>query len=74
MVKIYTKTVCPKCIVAKGLFEGNEVEYEPVNIDHDAESKQKLIDLGFMGVPIVEHNGKFYKDMGEFQRLIDNLK
>lgn len=74
MIKLYSKTVCPKCVVAKSFFNANDVEFENVNIDHDEESKQKLIDLGFMAVPIVEHNGKFYTSMNEFQQLLDDLK
>ncbi|MGK4040782.1 glutaredoxin [Heyndrickxia oleronia] len=74
MVKLYTKTVCPKCMLAKSLFENNGVEYQVINIDQDSESKQKIIDEGFMAVPIVEYDGKFYTNMSEFESLVDELK
>lgn len=74
MVKVYTKTICPKCMVAKSFFKSNDIEIEEVNIDQDEEARQKLIDLGFMAAPIVEHDSKFYLNMGEFQELADQLK
>ncbi|PLR99494.1 glutaredoxin family protein [Bacillus sp. T33-2] len=74
MVTIYTKTICPKCIAAKAFFEGNDVQFDIVNIEHDDQAKQKLVDLGFMSVPVVEHENNFYTNMGEFEDLLINLK
>jgi glutaredoxin len=74
MIKIYTQTICPKCIVAKSLFKENDIEFELINLDNDQESKQKLVDLGFMATPIVEHDGKFYTNMAQFQQLVDDLE
>ena len=73
-MRLYTKTVCPKCVVAKSFFNESDVNFEIVNIDQDIEAKQKLIELGFMSVPIVEHNEKFYTNMSEFQQLVDDLQ
>lgn len=74
MIKLYTKIVCPKCMVAKSFFENNNITYDVINIDQDGNSKQLLIDKGFMSVPIVEYNGDFYTNMTEFQSLVDDLK
>lgn len=74
MIKLYTKTVCPKCIVAKGMLDSEDVLYESINLDQDSEARQKLSDLGFMGVPIAEHEGKFYVNPNEIQELIQTLK
>jgi len=74
LLKLYTKTICPKCVVAKSFFNGNDVKFEVVNIDQDVEAKQKLIELGFMSVPIVEHDENFYSNMTEFQQLVDDLQ
>lgn len=74
MVKLYTKTVCPKCLVAKSMLTNNEVSFEPINIDTDEKSKQKLIDLGFMAAPIAEHDGKYYCTLSEIEDLIEQIK
>ncbi len=74
MIKLYSKTVCPKCMLVKSLFNNNEIEYETINIENDTEAKQKILDEGFMAVPIVEYNDKFYSNMDQFQSLIDELK
>jgi len=73
MIKMYTKTVCPKCMVAKAFFTNNDVDFEVVNLDEDLESAEKLRKLNFMGVPIVEHEGKYYTNTAEFQELVDSL-
>jgi glutaredoxin len=74
MIKLYSKTVCPKCIVAKSFFEGSDIKFQMVNIDQDVVAKDKLTEAGFMSVPIVEFNGKFYTNIGEFQELVNDLK
>jgi glutaredoxin len=74
LIKVYTRTVCPKCIVAKAMLEDSELEYELINVDKNKDAKQKLNDLGFMAAPIVEHDGKFYPSMPEIQKLIQELK
>lgn len=74
MIKLYSKTVCPKCVVAKSFFNANNVQFENINIDTNEEGRQKLLDLGFMAVPIVEYNGKYFSNMQEFQQLLDDLQ
>lgn len=74
MIKLYTKTVCPKCIVAKAMLEDSGVVYEAFNIDTDNEAKQVLVDKGFMAVPIAEHDGNFFTSNEQIQGLIEELK
>lgn len=74
MLKLYSKTVCPKCIVAKVMLDDGEVEYEVCNIDQDEEASQKLKELGFMAVPIVEYNGEFFTTTNQLQEVIQGLK
>ena len=74
MLKLYTKTVCPKCVVAKMALTNNEVEFENINVDHNEEAKLKLKELGFMAVPIAEYNNKFYILPNQTDELLDDLK
>jgi glutaredoxin len=74
MLKLYTKTVCPKCVVAKAMLNGNDIEFEAINVDQDEEAKNKLKDLGFMSVPIAELNDKYYTLPNQSDELLDDLK
>jgi glutaredoxin len=73
-MKLYTKTVCPKCIVAKAVLEEEGVRYETVNTDQDDVARELLLGKGFMGVPVAEHEGEFYASLPEIQGLIQKLK
>jgi glutaredoxin len=74
VIKLYTKTVCPKCIVAKGMLNESGVDYEVFNTDENEDARNKLLNLGFMGVPIAEYNGKFYTNNAELQELVSEVK
>lgn len=74
MLKLYTKTVCPKCVVAKAMLNGNEIEFEVINVEQDEEARNKLKDLGFMSVPIAELNDKYYTLPNQSEELLDDLK
>jgi len=46
-MKLYTKTICPKCLWVKSELQRVGIEAEIVNIDHDEKAKQTIIDAGF---------------------------
>lgn len=74
-MKLYTKTVCPKCMLIKNVLDAAGVEYEAINTDTDAEAKQEVIDQGFMSVPILLVNGEYLSGMPEIQKAIsENAK
>lgn len=70
---LYTRTVCPKCMLVKTLLDNAEVPYEIVNLDHDEKAEEKLKEKGFMGLPIALHNGEYYGDIPSIQALIAKL-
>jgi glutaredoxin len=74
VIKLYSKTVCPKCIVAKAILDDSGVEYEVFNLDQDEEAKQKLKDLGFMAAPIIEYNGNFHTNTNQLQELLQDIE
>ena len=67
---LYTKTVCGKCMLVKTLLNEAKIEYEVVNLDFDEVSAEKLRNKGFMGMPILLDEGKYYADIPSIQGLI----
>lgn len=74
MLKLYTKTVCPKCVVAKAMLNGNDIQFEAINVEQDEEARFKLKELGFLSVPIAELNDKYYTLPNQSEELLDDLK
>ncbi len=72
-MKLFTKTVCPKCMLVKTMMEAKGVEYEVANIDNDEIAKQEIVDKGFMAVPILLHDGQYYTDVKEITRIVEEL-
>lgn len=75
MMKLYTRTVCPKCMLIKSELNvaGLEGQYEMINIDHDDQAKEKIVSAGFMSVPILEVGGKLIHDFAEMNEFISEL-
>lgn len=61
-MKLYTKTICPKCLWVKSELEVANLQVEVVNIDHDESAKQAVVDAGFMAVPVLEVNGEWFAE------------
>ena len=67
---LYTRTVCPKCMLVKTLLDGAEVPYATVNLDFDEKAESELKEKGFMGLPIALDDGEYYADIPSIQALI----
>lgn len=63
-MKLYTKTICPKCLLVKSELQRVGIIAEIINIDQDEQAKQMIIEAGFLSVPVLEFEG----------RLIGNVK
>ncbi|MGG2053839.1 glutaredoxin [Lysinibacillus pakistanensis] len=70
-MKLYTKTICPKCLWVKSELQRVGIEAEIVNIDHDEKAKQTIIDAGFLSVPVLEYNETFIGDVKEIVSQIE---
>lgn len=72
---LYTKTVCPKCMLVKSELNmaGLEGQYEIINIDKDEQAKEKIINAGFMSVPILEIDGEMIHDLAKITATIDAM-
>ncbi|WP_338452666.1 glutaredoxin [Niallia oryzisoli] len=64
-MKLYTKTICPKCLWVKSEIQQAGLEADIINIDQDEQARQKIIDAGFLSVPVLEFEGKLIGDVKE---------
>lgn len=58
-MKLYTKTICPKCLWVKSELETANLPVEIINIDHDEDAKQAIVKAGFQTVPVLEIDGEW---------------
>jgi len=72
-MKLYTKTICPKCLWVKSELQRAGLEAEIVNIDHDEQAKQTIIDAGFLSVPVLEMNNTFIGDVKDIVSHIEMI-
>ena len=72
-MKLYTKTVCPKCLWVKSELSQIGLEAELINIDHDQQAMSKIIAAGFSSVPILEVNGEFIGDVPTILNRIEQF-
>ena len=56
MITIYSKNNCPFCTKAKALLEIKGIEYTEVNIEQDADARQRLVEAGARTVPQIYIN------------------
>ena len=59
-MKLYTKTVCPRCLWIKSEAQRSGKEVEIINIDHDEAARERLLSAGIMTVPVLETDGRFW--------------
>lgn len=72
-MKLFTKTVCPKCILIKNELEKTGIDYEIVNIDQDSEARDVLIEQGLMAVPVLKIKGDFIADIKKIKEAINDV-
>lgn len=44
-VRVYTTRICPYCVRAKQLLTQKGVAYTEIDVSHDAEARQKLVEI-----------------------------
>ncbi|RKN86205.1 glutaredoxin family protein [Paenibacillus ginsengarvi] len=72
-MKLYTKTVCPKCLWIKSELQRSGLEVEIINIDHNEEARNMLVEAGVMSVPVLEKDGAFIFDTNEMVKQLEQL-
>ena len=61
-MKLYTKTVCPRCLWIKSEAQRSGKQVDIVNIDHDEAARERLVQAGVKSVPVLEADGRFWTD------------
>ncbi|OUM96238.1 MAG: glutaredoxin [Thermobacillus sp. ZCTH02-B1] len=61
-MKLYTKTVCPRCLWIKSEVRRSGREVEIVDIDKEESARERLITAGVRTVPALEADGRFWTD------------
>lgn len=70
---VYGKTVCPKCMFVESSLGRKNVLYKKVNLDHDEATRERLVDLGLMSLPVIEVHGEIISNHGEIMEYIESL-
>ena len=73
MLKLYTKTICPKCLWVKSELDQTNLQVELINIDHSTQGMQEMIAAGFSAVPILQANGEWFSSVPEIIAHIEKL-
>ena len=73
MIKLYTKTVCGKCMLVKMWLANSGLDYEIINTDENEEAKELVLSKGFMSAPILEVEGEFISDVNLMHTEIAEL-
>lgn len=72
-MKLYTKTICPKCLWVKSELQQAGLNYETINIDHDTAAFEKIAAAGIMSVPVLEVNGAMHTEIPSILAAIEQL-
>ncbi|MFF5995701.1 glutaredoxin [Lysinibacillus sp. KU-BSD001] len=73
-MKLYTKTICPKCLWVKSELQQAGLSADWINIDHDTAAMEKIQQAGFSSVPILEVNGELIGDIPNILSKIEAMQ
>ena len=77
MLTIYSKNNCGYCVQAKSLLKNNDIPFEEINIEEDADQMKFILSEGHRTMPQIYKDGKLFVE-GGFQGLqglgIDGIK
>lgn len=68
-MKLYSKPNCPKCLMLMRLLEKKKISYNYIDITKDSDAFEKLSELNFLSLPIVELDGKFITNYDELIKM-----
>ncbi|MFO7886927.1 MAG: glutaredoxin family protein [Eubacteriales bacterium] len=72
-VVVYTSNTCPHCTSAKNFLKEKGVEFQEKNVSTDVEARSELMEMGFMGVPIILVDGETVEgfNKGKLEKLLE---
>lgn len=59
-VTVFSRNNCMQCKMVKRFLSEHGVQYNEVNIDDQPEFREKLINQGFLSLPVVKANDVFF--------------
>jgi len=57
-IEIYSSNTCGYCSMAKDYFSEKHLDYIEYNISEDANSRKRLMQMGYMSVPVILIEGE----------------
>jgi len=73
-MKLYTRTVCPRCLWIKSELARAGIEAEVVNIERDEEARERLLEAGIKSVPALEIEGRLLADPAEMMEAVEQMR
>ena len=64
MLTIYSKNNCGYCVQAKALLKNNDIPFEEVNIEEDADQMQFILSEGHRTMPQIYRDGELFVSGG----------
>ena len=74
VVKVYSTTTCPYCVMAKKFLSAHNIEYQDINVGEDKAAADEMIEKsGQRGVPVLDINGTIIIgfDMGAIKQALN---
>ncbi len=73
-MKLYTRTICPKCMWIKSEIARSDLAIEIVNIDLDEDARERLTEAGVTSVPALEAENAYIVDPNEMMKQLERLR
>ena len=69
MLKVFSRTKCPKCIELKSTLNTKGIQFEELNLDENSSYRDELRNNGFRSLPVIKVEDKYY----DYEYFILNL-
>jgi len=72
-VVVYSSDTCPHCTTAKNFLKEKGIDFEEKNVSSNVEARNELMEMGFMGVPIILVDGETVEgfNKGKLEKLLE---
>lgn len=70
MLIVYSSNNCVNCQQSKSKLDELSIEYKDKNIMEDFNAKKRVLEKGFLSVPVFEYKDSFYNDLDEVLSLL----
>lgn len=60
-VILYSQPGCGPCVGVESYLRSSEIPYVKLDVTTDPEAHQRVVELGYMGTPVIEHPTGHFK-------------